>query len=307
MSLEPDRLLDRQRLTRHLTLWRVAAVFALIALLATLSGDGDKIRKGNSVARLTVEGVIVEDLEREAALAGLADDPGTVALIIHINSPGGSVVGGESLFHAIRSAAERLPVAVVMGEVAASAGYMVALAGDRIFARQGSITGSIGVIWQTADITGLLTKLGITTEAIKSGPLKAVPSPLEPVTPEVREAAQTLVLDIYDLFVDMVSDRRHLSRAKVERLADGRVFTGRQALKVHLVDEIGGEDAARKWFADMHDVDSSLPVYELEIEDKDKLWRSLVSIMAEKTFFHERVTLDGLISLWHPEGAEGIQ
>ncbi|MBL6935999.1 MAG: signal peptide peptidase SppA [Alphaproteobacteria bacterium] len=307
MSLEPDRLLDRQRLTRHLTLWRVAAVFALVALLATLSGDGDKIRKGNSVARLTVEGVIVEDLEREAALAGLADDPGTVALIIHINSPGGSVVGGESLFHAIRSAAERLPVAVVMGEVAASAGYMVALAGDRIFARQGSITGSIGVIWQTADITGLLTKLGITTEAIKSGPLKAVPSPLEPVTPEVREAAQTLVLDIYDLFVDMVSDRRHLSRAKVERLADGRVFTGRQALKVHLVDEIGGEDEARKWLADMHDVDSSLPVHELEIEDKDKLWRSLVSIMAEKTFFHERVTLDGLISLWHPEGAEGIQ
>jgi len=184
---------------------------------------------------------------------------------------------------------------------------MVAIAGDRIFARQGSITGSIGVIWQTADITGLLTKLGITTEAIKSGPLKAVPSPLEPVTPEVREATQTLVLDIYDLFVDMVSDRRHLSRSQVERLADGRVFTGRQALKVHLVDEIGGEDAARKWFTDMHDVDSSLPVRELEIEDRDKLWRSLVSIMAEKTFFPERVTLDGLISLWHPESAEGNQ
>ncbi len=307
MSLEPDRLLDRQRLTRHLTLWRVAAVFALVALLATLSGDGDKIRKGNSIARLTVEGVIVEDLDREAALAGLADDPDTVALIVHINSPGGSVVGGESLYHAIRSVAERLPVAVVMGEVAASAGYMVAIAGDRIFARQGSITGSIGVIWQTADITGLLTKLGITTEAIKSGPLKAVPSPLEPVTPEVREATQTLVLDIYDLFVDMVSDRRHLSRSQVERLADGRVFTGRQALKVHLVDEIGGEDAARKWFTDMHDVDSSLPVRELEIEDRDKLWRSLVSIMAEKTFFPERVTLDGLISLWHPESAEGNQ
>ncbi len=307
MSLEPDRLLDRWRLTRHLTLWRVAAVFALVALLATLSGDGDKIRKGTSIARLTVEGVLIENLEREAALAALADDPDTVALIIHINSPGGTVVGGESLYHAIRSAAERLPVAVVMGEVAASAGYMVALAGDRLFARQGSITGSIGVIWQTSDITGLLTKLGITTEAIKSGPLKAVPSPLEPITPEVRRATQALVLDIYDMFVDMVSDRRHLSRSRVEQLADGRVFTGRQAIKVHLVDEIGGEDAAKKWLADMHDVDVSLPVRELEINAGDKLWRSLVSIMAEKTFFRERVTLDGLISLWHPEGAEGTQ
>ena len=307
MSLEPDHLLDRQHLTRSLTLWRVAAVFALIALLATLSGGGEKIRKGKSVARLTVEGILVEDLEREAALADLADDPDTVALIVHINSPGGTVVGGESLYHTIRTVAERLPVAVVMGEVAASAGYMVALAGDRIFARQGSITGSIGVIWQTADITGLLTKLGITTEAIKSGPLKAVPSPLEPVTPEVRKATRDLVLDIYDLFVDMVSDRRHLSRSKVEQLADGRVFTGRQALKVRLVDEIGGEDAARMWLFHMHDVDSSLPILELKTDARDKFWRSLVSIMAEKTFFPERVTLDGLISLWHPEGAEGIQ
>ena len=307
MPLEPDRLLDRQRLTRHLTLWRVAAVFALIAFLATLSVDSNKIKKGNSIARLTVEGVIIEDLEREAALSGLADDPDTVALIIHINSPGGTVVGGESLYHAIRNVAERLPVAVVMGEVAASAGYMVALAGDRIFARQGSITGSIGVIWQTADITGLLIKLGITTEAIKSGPLKAAPSPLEPITPEVRKATQELVLDIYDLFVDMVSDRRHLSRSKVEQLADGRVFTGRQALKVRLVDEIGGEDTARKWLADMYDIDSSLPIRELEIEAEDKLWRNLVSIMAKKTFFHERVTLDGLISLWHPEIMEGTQ
>ncbi len=307
MSFEPDRLLDRQRLTRHLTLWRVVAVFAVVALLVVLLGNGERIKKEQSVARLTVEGVIVEDLEREAALDDLADDPDKVALIVHINSPGGTVVGAESLYHAIRAAAERIPVAVVMGEVATSAGYMTALAGDRIFARKGSITGSIGVIWQTADITGLLEKLGITTEAIKSGPLKAVPSPLESVTPRVRKATKDLVLDIYDLFVDMVSDRRHLSRSEVEKLADGRVFTGRQALKVRLVDEIGGEMEARQWFYHMHDVAVILPVRELEIEGENRLWRKIVSIVAGKTFFSERVTLDGLISLWQPEAAGGIR
>ncbi len=306
MPLDSDRMIDRRRLKRHLAIWRTLAVLFLIAFLVALLGDKGEFLRREAIARLTVEGFILSDRERDETLADIASDPETAALIVHIDSPGGTVVGGESLFHALRGVAEKKPVAVVMGEVAASAGYMSALAGDRIFAREATITGSIGVIWQTTDITGLLEKLGISAEAIKSGPLKAVPSPLEPLTPLVREASREMVLDIFHLFVDMVSERRNLSRPKVLSLADGRVFTGRQAVANHLVDEIGGEKEARAWLSQRYDIDSSLPVYELEIERDEELlesfFTSLKKAVLGKRVFPERVTLDGLISLWQAGG-----
>jgi protease-4 len=181
---------------------------------------------------------------------------------------------------------------------------MVALAAERIFAREGTITGSIGVILQSADLTGLLGKLGIQAEAIKSAPLKAVPSPLEKLTPEGRAATQVLVDDMYAMFQDMVAASRNLPPAKVHELADGRVFTGRQALTAGLIDQIGGEPEARAWLA-TRGVPQSLPARKLDIPREDDflsgMTDSMIRALTGKTYLSERLTLDGLVALWHPD------
>jgi protease-4 len=181
---------------------------------------------------------------------------------------------------------------------------MVAIAADHIVAREGTITGSIGVILQTTDVTGLLSKIGVTAEAIKSAPLKAVPSPLEPLTDEARAATKRLVDDMFDMFVSMVAERRKLDRARALAVADGRVFTGRQALALDLIDATGGEDEALAWLG-TKGVDASLPVRDVKIRREDDFWRdmigSTVSAITGKTYLAERLTLDGLVALWHPD------
>ncbi|CAN0498772.1 unnamed protein product, partial [Discosporangium mesarthrocarpum] len=196
MSLQPDVLVDRRRLKRRLRLWQGIALAAIVAFVAAafVFPFADLIKR-ERIVRFHVNGLIVEDAERDAALRALARADHVRALIVHIDSPGGTVVGGEDLYNALRTVSEQKPVVAVMGTVATSAAYMTAIAGDRIFAREGSITGSIGVILQSANIVGLLDKLGIEPQTVKSGPLKAVPSPVEPFTEEARAVTRALVLD----------------------------------------------------------------------------------------------------------------
>jgi protease-4 len=301
---DPDVLVDRRRLKRHLSFWRVAAIVAAVGVVAVALDPASLVRRGTHVARLAVEGIIIDDPARTSTIAEAAKDRDVAALIVRIDSPGGTVVGGETLFRDLRLFAERKPVVAVMGEVAASGGYMAALGADHILARQGTITGSIGVILQTTDVTGLLDKLGVTTEAIKSAPLKAVPSPLEPLTESGRQATRSLVLDMYDMFVGMVAERRSLDRAKALELADGRVFTGRQARDLGLIDAIGGEREAREWLS-QKGVPLALPLRDLKIVRPDDGWRDLISdalsLVTGKTYLAERLTLDGLIAVWHPD------
>ena len=171
----------------------------------------------------------------------LADNDRVKALIVAIDSPGGSVAGGEGLHDAIAHVAGKKPVVAVMGGTAASAGYMVAVPAARIFAREGTLTGSIGVLLETGEVSGLLKTIGVSAEAITSGPLKDQPSFTRPLTPQGRDVLQGLVMDMYDQFVGMVANGRHMDAARVRELADGRAYTGRQALKLGLVDAIGGE------------------------------------------------------------------
>lgn len=300
MAFDADYLIDRRRLKRSLIVWRIAAVVAVVALVGLWAERFDGFYEGDYVARLSVRGVIFDDPVRQDALARLKTDRRAKALILQIDSPGGTVVGGEVLHKLVRDFAAERPVVAVMGQVAASAGYMVAIAADRIYARDGTITGSIGVIMQTTEITGLLEKLGIKAEAIKSGPLKAAPSPLEPMTEEVRRATQRVVADIFALFVDMVAERRGLARDAVLALADGRIFTGRRAVADKLVDAIGGEAEALDWLARERAVARNLPVRDIgEVSDFARLLGE-ASSLARKTVFSERLSLDGLISVWHP-------
>ena len=300
MALDVDRYFDRRRLTRALRFWRIAAIVAAVGVVAALAARFDSFPRA-SVALLEVHGVIFDDTDRIEALDDLADDPQVKALIVHIDSPGGTVVGGETLYLALRRVAEKKPVVAVMAELATSAGYMVALGADRLVARQGTVTGSIGVLMQTTEVTGLLDKLGITAETIKSAPLKATPNPLEKLTPEGRAAAEEIIQDMYGMFVDMVTERRNLDRDRALKLADGRVYTGRQAIANGLIDEIGGEREARNWLAQTHNIDDRLPVSVVEIRRRTGLLEGLLDDLLGKALFSERLRLDGLISLWHPQ------
>lgn len=301
---DPDSLIDRRRLKRHLSAWRILAILLALAAIAAAVGRSGIYEGRDHVAVLEIKGIITTDRDREKALRKLAEDDRVKALMVRIDSPGGTVVGGESLYRQLRNIAAKKPVVAVMGEVAASGGYMTALAAERIFAREGTITGSIGVILQSVDVTALLDKIGVQPEAIKSAPLKAVPSPLEKLTPAGRAATQVLVDDMYNMFQDMVVQSRNLPPAKVHELADGRVFTGRQAVANGLIDQIGGESEARAWLA-TRGVPQSLPARKLEIEHEDDFFasagQSMISALTGKTYLSERLTLDGLVALWHPD------
>ncbi|MHA1114096.1 MAG: signal peptide peptidase SppA [Alphaproteobacteria bacterium] len=297
---DPDWLIDRRRLKRRLSVWRTVAILALVAATAVAAGQIVDDRRGDHIARLSISGVIVENRSIETALDAFANNDAAKALILRVNSPGGTVVGGEALYRALRKAGEAKPVVAVLGTVATSAAYMVALAADHVVAREGSITGSVGVILQTADITGLLERLGVKADAIKSAPLKGVPSPFEPLSPAGRAAAQAVVDDMFAMFVDLVAERRGMDPHEARTLADGRIFSGRQAHAAGLVDTLGGEDQARAWLSAARDIDSTLPVRDLAVPRAFESWLEHVGGMVGKTFFSEPLTLDGLISVWHP-------
>ena len=300
MSYDPDALLDRRRLKRRLRIWQGVTLFvALAAVLVFLQSEGELFRE-DRIARVYVEGIIVRDDARSQVLARLAADKSVRGVIVHIDSPGGSVVGGEDLYNGLRDIADKKPVTAVMGTVATSAAYMAGIAADRVWAREGSVTGSIGVILQSANITGLLDRIGVEPVTIKSSELKGTPSPLEPLTKAARAASQEVVLDLYEFFVGIVIERRPLDAATVRVLADGRVYSGRQAVANGLIDAIGGEDDAVSWMVTAQNVPEGLPVVTVkDREDAESFLERIVGLSG-KSLFSNALTLDGLVSLWQP-------
>ncbi len=306
MSLETDLLIDRRRLKRRLVLWRTLAVLALIGAALVVWRGQAGILGGPRVARLTVSGIITQDRKLNDAVAKLAADNRVKALIVEIDSPGGSVAGGESLHDAIAQVAAKKPVVVVMDGIAASAGYMIAVPAARIFAQASTLTGSIGVLLPTGEVSGLLKTLGVSVDDITSGPLKDQPSFTKPMTPEGRAVLQGLVMDMYDQFVEMVATGRHMDPDKVRQLGDGRAYTGRQALKLGLVDAIGGEHAARAWLASDRDVPATLPVDEVSTDGlAARMFAGSLSELfatAWKSVFSQGVMLDGAWAVWQRPG-----
>jgi len=299
--MDADYLIDRRRLKRRLTFWRTAAIIAIVAAVTAGIYKFTGADSGEYIARLNVNGVIHNDLKRLAAIEKIRKDDDAKALIVRINSPGGTVVGGEALHRALNRVRQEKPVIAVMDELATSAGYMIAVAADHIFAHEGTVTGSIGVLFQTAEVTDLLSKMGIKFEAIKSAPLKAEPSPFSKVTPKVRAATKLLVDDMFAMFVDMVVKGRNMKPEKVRDLADGRVYTGRMALKNGLIDAIGGERQAKSWLNKEKTLSKTLPVRDIRIRREVEDWLDYASAIVQKTSLSDRLTLDGLVSVWHPQ------
>jgi protease IV len=324
MSLDADTIVDRRRMRRKLTFWRVLAVIvaicAVVAIGAALRVPGTSVltgAPGSSIARVTITGLIRGDQERVEALERLGKSRAR-AVIVHINSPGGTTAGSEQLHDSLQRLKEKKPLVVVVDGLAASGGYITAIAADHIVALETSLVGSIGVLFQYPNVTDLLKTLGVKIEEIKSSPLKAAPNGFEPTSPEARAAIESIVSDSYAWFKNMVKTRRHLDDAALERVTDGRVFTGRQGLALKLIDEIGDERTAIAWLAKEKNIDPNTPVRDYRLRDRlgdlpflhtavvatldavglGSLARRLEEWGAVQAM--ERLNLDGLLALWHP-------
>src|SRR5262245_39265097 len=324
MSLDADTIVDRRRMRRKLTFWRVVAVLvaicAVVAAGAALRVPGTSVltgQPGSSIARVTITGLIRSDQERVEALERLGKSRAR-AVIVHVNSPGGTTAGSEQLHDSLARLKEKKPLVVVVDGLAASGGYITAIAADHIVALETSLVGSIGVLFQYPNVTDLLKTLGVKIEEIKSSPLKAAPNGFEPTSPEARAAIESIVSDSYAWFKNMVKARRHLAAAALERVTDGRVFTGRQGLALKLIDEIGDEKTAIAWLAKEKNIDPTTPVRDYRLRDRfgdlPFLHTAVVTTLEAVglTSFArrleewgavqavERLNLDGLLALWHP-------
>jgi protease-4 len=282
MALEPDLLLDRRRLKRQLGFWRAALILGAVLGGAVLMADSlpeNPALGGEHVARLPLNGTITDNRDLVRLVERAGRDAQVRALLVSIDSPGGTVAGGEALHAAIRGVrAAGKPVVAVMGGTAASAGYMVALPAERIFAREATVTGSIGVILQSFEVSELMERLGLRAEALTSGPLKDQPSPFRPLTEQGRASLNAVVQDMQSQFVAMVVAGRNMPEERVREIADGRIMTGRQAVAAGLVDAIGGEAEARRWLAESHGLPADLRLRDLDPRGTAERVLSMASI-----------------------------
>ncbi len=303
MPLDADLLTDRRRLKRRLSLWRLLAIVAVLGAIGLAVGGGLRTEAGSGrahVARLAISGTIGESRRELEALERARRDPNLRALILAIDSPGGTMAGGEALHAAIARLAEVKPVVATMGGVAASAGFMIAMPAHRVLARESTLTGSIGVLLQSVNVSDLLERFGIRPEVIASGPLKDQPSPFRPLSPEGRASLERLVGDLHGQFIRMVAAGRHMEEARVRELADGRVVSGREAVGLGLVDAIGGEREARAWLAAERGVPEDLPLRPIETRGRAERFFADAGASLMKTLFSEWLGVDVPRALWQP-------
>lgn len=272
MSATADLVLERRRIRRRLAFWRISAIVVAVASAIVLIPAPDNPALVDHLARIRIDGLILEDPSRDEELARLASADRVKGVIVRINSPGGTVAASESLYEALRRIGEQKPVVAVMSEVGASGAYIAAIAAEHIIARGNTLTGSIGVVTEIPNVAGLMEKLGIGVTRVKSAPLKAEPSFTSLPDEAALEASRALIADSYAWFRDLVSERRKLTGAALEAVADGRVFTGRQAAANGLVDAIGSEQTARQWLAAERGLPEDLRVIDYDWSESPLPW-----------------------------------
>ena len=320
MTTDPDLILDRRRMRRKVTVWRlvsfIAIAVALIAFFGAIAvSSGTDLKKNSShIARVPISGFISNSRYAMKRLKKIRDDKNVKAVIIAVDSPGGTTVGGEALYRAFRDIAKKKPIVTSIGSLAASAGYMVAVASDHIVAPRTSIVGSVGVIMQYPDATKLLDNIGITMEEIKSSPLKAEPSPFNATPPEARVMLESMLLDTYTWFANLVRERRGFKENQAKGLLNGSVFTGKQALDNKLIDAIGDEDTAKEWLISEKKISKNLEVINWSLSKPQQEYifaraalNGLLSNLGLSTLFdlgeqhfasQHKTNLDGFLSVW---------
>ena len=311
--MDSEAVLERRRLRRRASFWRVSAfVILALAVLAAIGFatdmDGfDRAAARGQVAEIRVDGFIDTRPAAAELIENAAKSKSVRAILLRIDSPGGAASGGEALYRAIRAASGKKPVVAVIEGLGASGAYMAAIAADHIVARESAITGSIGVIFQYGHFEDLLEKIGAEYEEVKSAPLKGEPSIFEEPDPAAEAMVKAVVDDTYEWFVGLVEERRGLSSADARRVSDGSIYTGRQALRLDLIDAVGGEPEARAWLAAEKGVSDDLPTREWD-EDESFLpligagavagLARLAGVPPAAELLPRRLAVDGLLSVW---------
>lgn len=319
MSFETETVLDRRRLRRRITTWRglaiAAGVFALCALAVSGSQYG-AITGQKQIARMEIVGTITEDRDQLKLLKKIEEAEHVSALLLYVNSPGGTTTGGEALYEALRRVSAKKPVVAQFGTVAASAGYIMGLGADHIVTRGNTITGSVGVIFQWPQVTEMLDKVGVKFNVVRSGEQKALPSPFEDFSERSREVTQSMIDESFRWFLSLVEERRGIRATDLPDLSSGRTFSGREAVKLKLADELGGEAEAIKWLEEKRNVPKDLDVVTWKKDDvKSFGFGAAVAnllpgvfgnsgAMVADLFSRDRhlstLGLDGMLSVWHP-------
>lgn len=321
MSVSSDYMLDRRRMRRKLSWWRLLALLAVgVAILTAvlrLGGADSADKLTPHVARMNLQGLIIGDNDTVELIKKIGKSQQAKALVVMIDSPGGTTTGAERIYEELRRVGEKKPVVAVVGAVAASGAYIAALASDAIVAQGNSLVGSIGVLFQYPNFHKLLETTGVKVEEIKSSPLKAAPNFFEPTSEAARAAIASLVADSFTWFKDLVKTRRKLDDAELAKVADGRVFTARQGVPLKLVDVLGGEREAIAWLEANKGLTKSLPVREWKNESKlEKLglvdgastlaravgFDHLAGLMEQAGRVERSASLDGLLVIWQGSG-----
>ncbi len=319
MHPEIETVLDRRRLRRGMSFWRGLAIGVGALAIGTLALGSESLMDltaQHQIARIAIEGTILEDREQLAMLKRIKDNKSVEGVIVFVNSPGGTTTGGEALYEGLRDLAKIKPVVAQFGTVAASAGYIVGLGTDHIVARGNTITGSVGVIAQWPEFSDVLAKIGVKMNEVKSGELKAQPSPFAPADPASLKVMQDMIDDGFRWFISLVETRRGIKVADLPGLEKGRVFSGRAAVDGKLVDEIGGEAEAQRWLETSRGVTKDLKIVDWKpsVAGGWGLGSSMASwperfveagwSRAVRLVSGDRgssnLSLDGLVSVWHP-------
>ncbi|MGH1589307.1 signal peptide peptidase SppA [Methylobacterium sp. P5_C11] len=304
MAADAELLIDRRRLRRRLSLWRVLGIGGLIVAVGAV---GYRVRAGGEggfavqpqIARISVSGFIAGSEATAKLMQRVGDADAVKGVIVSINSPGGTTTGSEEIFRNLRALAAKKPIVAFVDGTAASGAYITAIAADHIVARETSLVGSIGVLFQYPDFSGLLDKVGVKVESVKSSPLKAEPSGFTPTSPEARAALAAVVGDTYAWFKNLVAERRGMDAGQLNTVSDGRVFSGRQSVPLKLVDELGSERQAVAWLESARSVPKDLPV-----KDWKPSSQSNFSLWSAAGIGADLLGLDGLAARLRTVGAE---
>jgi protease-4 len=312
--MDTEAILERRRLRRRASFWRISAFVILAVALLVGIGVGadlaelDGVGGQSQVADIKVDGFITTRPAAVDLIEKATKDKSVKAILLHIDSGGGAASGGEALYKSIRQAAGTKPVVAVIDGLGASAAYMTAIAADYVVARESAITGSIGVIFQYGHVEELLQKIGVEYSEIKSAPLKGEPSLFHEPPPAAEAMLKKVIDDTYEWFVGLVAERRKLPLVTARQLADGSIYSGRQALRLKLIDAVGGDPEARAWLASEKGVSSDLPLKEWKRDESFLAMfqenalvgiARLLGLDAEAaSLLSRRLAVDGLLSVW---------
>ena len=296
--MKRNEILEKYLSKRSLIVKRFATVLISIILIFCFFLFTSK--KKDFIATISIEGIISNPEDTLNDLENINKSSNAKALLVNINSPGGTFVSSKELYDKIKEISKKIPVVTYMREMATSGGYLVSLASQKIFSNIGTITGSVGVILQTAEITELLEKIGINPIVIKSGKLKATPNPLEGLSENDSRYLNDVIKSMQLEFLSILSENRNIESKTLEIISDGRIFTGKQAKELNLIDFIGSKSDAIQWLKD----EAKLP-QDIDILDysKENQYEKLISMrLFDKNFnFLKKNIYSGFLAIWDPK------